>query len=209
MLRFVPLLCVFVFSTSALADSAGCWSIRDDATRLACYDKTTKNTVPPTNAAPQEPVKVDSKASETDTDSDDATVSTKEVVATPPLAPPQNVDAEDLAIAPNKFIDKNIAIKDLQCFYADKNEYRCISSHHGIILMIVVGDVTPQSEKDRLENDCGKIKNLTSASCRRALRFVPMKVKNDSVDLRDRTVVMSLTAEVIPAVSQARSRRRY
>jgi hypothetical protein len=196
--RFCLIFFGCLLSTTAIADSAGCWSIHDDAARLACYDKAAR----PTPAAP-------ATATETPTDSDEATVSTKEVVAAPPLAAAQKVDAADLAIAPNKFLDKNIELNGLQCFYADKDEYRCLSPHSSIILMIVVGDITPAAEKTKLENDCGRIKNLTLPSCRRTLRMVPSEVKHDSVDLRDRTVVMALTAEVVPQSAASNGRRRH
>lgn len=159
-----------------------CTAVREFSARLECFD-----------AYAQAVLANESRAS----------ASTKEVIAAKPTEF-KRTDAQDLQITPQKFIDRGVEVVGFQCFHADKDEFRCI--HPAATVMILTVKVKPDIEQAKLEDDCGSIKTaISSAKCRRTLRFVPLKADNDKIDgYRSRTVVLASEIEV---VSSQRPRR--
>lgn len=154
-----------------------CWTVKDEALRLQCYDA----------------LHAPAPAGE-----GDKTATTPEVLSAKPTDPPKKVDADDVAIAPNKYKGKNLELSKLQCFYADKDEYRCLAPSSDVVLVVIGTAVTPDAERKKLEDDCGEIKKLETAACRRTIHFVPGAVDHDTIGLRQRTIVISKMLEIVP-----------
>ena len=192
---------MLLYSTSAhAAGDAGCWSVQDKEARLSCYDKAHADPLPEPSSA----VKAITPPA---ADQEEKTATTSDLIKAKPSDPPKRIDADDLAIAPNKYIGKNVELNKMQCFYADKDEYRCVAGGaSATILLIQAPDITPAVEKQKLENECGEIKKMATTLCRRTLRFSPVGVDNDTVGLRSRTVVTAQSFEVVPSSPPTRRR---
>lgn len=130
--------------------------------------------------------------------------------ATPPAEKPgegfRKVDAADLYVAPNKYMEKAIEVKDVNCFHSDKNEYRCVRL--GELPLVIEGTlITPEAERERIESACGEIRKAMTRTCRRTIRFVAMSADTDDVGNGKR---VTITTPVIELVSEPSSppRRR-
>lgn len=178
----VALLAAGTSSAFADAELQRCASIKEIAARLECFD-----------AYAQATLANDAKAG----------ASTKEVVAAKPTEF-KRTDAVDLEIAPQKYLGKGVEVAGLQCFHADKDEFRCI--HPTATLMIMTVKVKPDVEQTLVEDACGAIRSaVTSPKCRRTLKFIPLKADNDKIDgYKSRTVILAAEVEVVPST---RSRR--
>ncbi len=187
-------------STPLRADEV-CRSIKDSVARLACYDGLDAKASAATKATPS--AGADGSAS-SKVDAGETNAPTKEVVAAKPSDPVKRIDADDLAIAPNKYVGKYVELTKAQCYYADKDEYRCLGNSSSVILMLVGAAITPAIEKQRLEDDCGEIKRMATPTCRRTIRIRPENFDHDTVSMRDRTVVSSQTFEVLMPESRRR-----
>lgn len=169
---------ILVSITPAIAAAEDCKAIQDTTKRLECYDR---------GGAPAE-------------------ATTKDIVTAPASALPQTVDATDLYVAPKKYIGKRIELRRVQCFYADKDEYRCIAAADAPVL-IVATDIMPTAAKDALERDCGQIKKVQTQACRRVIRFTPVVVDHDdAVAFAKRTVVVTKAIEVVAEGGTAKRR---
>jgi hypothetical protein len=159
-----------------------CTGTKDDPERLRCYDAAvvTLRTAGVADAP--------------------KTADTKEVVASFSPSDYKLVDPDDMHVAPRKFVGKPVELRNAKCFYADKDDYRCLGSSRSMITTIFAKDVGPSAEKDALENDCGAIKKLESPLCRRTIRFVPRDYDQDAPNAFAKRIVMrAATIEIVPA----------
>lgn len=169
-------------AVDAVIQVVGCTATKDDKDRLSCFDKA---------AAALKTAGVTSGPE---------TANTKEIVASFSPSDFKVVDPDDVHVAPGKFIGKPIEIRNVKCFYADKDDYRCSAPSRGMITVVFAASIEPANERDTLENDCGAIKKIDSPACRRNIRIVPADYGEDSPNaFAKRVIVKSAKIEVLPA----------
>jgi hypothetical protein len=165
----------------------GCSGVKDDKDRLACFDKAA--TILKTAGVP----------SETET------ANTKELVSAFGPNDFKVVDPDDVHVAPRKFIGKPIELKNVRCFYADKNDYRCIAPSQRMVTTVFAKSIGPANERDAIESDCGAIKKLEAPACRKTIRIVPIDYDEDSPNaFAKRIVVKVANIEIMPPVRSKR-----
>lgn len=135
---------------------------------------------------------------------DPKTPTTKEIVATKPSDPPQVVDPSDLFVSPRKFKGKAIELRNARCFHADANDYRCLAPGASVVL-IGAPSISPDEAQAQIEKDCGQIRKIQTAACRKTLRFVVREVDDDQVNAMTRRV--TVVAPVIEIVAAAGKKR--
>lgn len=80
----------------------------------------------------------------------------------------RSVDAADIAVGSRKYYDKDIEIS-LKCYYADINDYRCVS---GQGLAVFAKSIYPAEAKSHVEEHCGELKKVASSPrCQAKVRF--------------------------------------
>jgi hypothetical protein len=115
------------------------------------------------------------------------------------------VDPDDIHVAPRKFVGRPIEIRNVRCFYADKDDYRCLAPSRGMVTAVFARSVGPANEKETLETDCGAIKKIESLACRRTIRIVPADFGEDAPNaFAKRIVVKVANIEIVPATRAPR-----
>lgn len=187
---FLSTAAIIVLGGNARADDmAWCAGLSNDKDRLACFDKLAKSPEPKA----EEPA---------------PTVTTKQIIA--PIAPTdyKTVDPSDLYVAPSKFIGKPIQVNGARCFYADKDEFRCMLQTGSSVVVLLSPTLTPAATQTEIEDACGAIKvAMTSARCRRTLRFVPLKHDSDAVDAMTKRIIIIAPAVEVASAEPSRRRR--
>jgi hypothetical protein len=175
-------------AVEAVMQVVGCSPLKDDKDRLACFDKAAATLK--TAGVPSGP----------------ETANTREIVSSFAPGDFKVVDPDDIHVAPRKFVGKPIEIRNAKCFYADKDDYRCMAPSRGMVTTVFATSVGPANEKEALETDCGAIKKIDSPACRRTIRIVPVDFAEDAPNaFAKRIVVKVANIEIIPA---ARSRQQ-
>jgi hypothetical protein len=169
----------------AVIEVIGCVSIKEDKDRLLCFDKAAASLKTAGISGPE-------------------TATTKELVSNFSPGDYKIVDPDDIHVAPSKFIGKPIELRNVKCFYADKDDYRCLTPSR-LITTVFGASVGPDVERERLESDCGAIKKIDSPACRRTIRIVPLDFAEDAPTvLAKRIVVKAATIQIQPAVRSKR-----
>lgn len=171
-----------------LSDFTACAAKKDNTERLTCFDAAAK-------AASGDKDLFDySKVNPAITGE-----STKTSDAIKPSKPNEYkvVDAADLFVSPGKFEGKAIEVRNVRCFHADKQDYRCLSltSH----VMVNSLDISPASAKQDLEDQCGEIAKVSiSKKCLKTIRFTPLTHEEDTLSgFQKRVVVATPVIEII------------
>lgn len=158
--------------TSVTAFAAeDCSRLTDSTARLNCYDQASKTSVPPPN----------------------------EQSATADHLPGnfELTDPQDLWVSPSKYEGKLIELRNVQCFFADKNEYRCLAPNDGDPVMVVSADVLSLKEKTKLQDQCGVVRAVATPKCTRTIHFIPIHSEQDDVNaMTKRAVFAALLMEV-------------
>jgi hypothetical protein len=170
----------------AVAGVIDCSTTKDDKERLACFDKaaTTLKSAGVSGGP--------------------ATADTKEIVSS--FAPDdyKAVNPDNMHVAPHKFIGKPVELRGVKCFYADRNDYRCLAPAH-LLMAVFTKSIGPAAEKDLIESECGAIRKLDSPACRKTIHFVPVEYSEDNPNaFGKRVIVESMSVEI---VSSARRKR--
>jgi hypothetical protein len=117
------------------------------------------------------------------------------------------VDPADVYVAPNKYMDKPIELRNMKCLHADKDEYRCLAPGDNA-LVVFAAAVEPAAEKEAIETKCGEIKNILSPQCAKTIRFTPAENSDDIVSgYRKRTIILTRSIEVVPVTKRVRYKR--
>lgn len=134
-------------------------------------------------------------------------VTTKQTLATPPTEF-RVVDALDFAVAPRKFIGTGVEMRGMQCFYADKDDFRCFTDRDGEIVTVLTKVLQPDRQRAEIESDCGSARTATaSPRCRRTIRFVPLAARREKVGpITDRLTVVAASIDLITPAAPARRR---
>lgn len=167
---------------------------QDDKSRLACYDELVN--------------KIIELSDNTESQDNNKTTNNTQTPDAPYIVNYKTVDAADLYVTTEKYLNRPIEVKNAKCFYADINEFRCIAGD-STALMITAANITPQAEKLALMDDCDSIKNVSSQKCRRTLRFTPLSHTEDTISgYQKRKIVMARSMEAIPPAASTGRRRR-
>lgn len=193
---------VFVLAALAVAVTPpamaeDCKAIKDSAARLACFDKAAGET-PAAQAAPAP-----------------APAAQKDAPVAPAPEPPAKtfkvVDVADLYVGPNKYAGRDIEVRNLKCYFADKDDYRCIAPG-AVHVAIFSKTVEPALARQWMEDKCDQIRTaVTSSRCTFHLRFTYSAddFENDVVSGMQQRVVITPPAGVtmVTLTSEKRSRR--
>lgn len=158
-------------------DVSACAAKKDDRDRLACFDTATK-------------------AAEKAVSGPEST-KTKDIIKPATPSDYKVVATEDLSVAPGKYDGKQIEMRRMRCFHADKDEYRCTGGG-GPSLMIMTPRITPEAARAQIEDKCGELKNMTSPLCQKTIRFTPAAHDSDTISgYQNRTIVVTREIEIV------------
>lgn len=188
----------FACLAAAIAPAAAedCKAIKDSAARLACFDKAAGETSAPPAATAHAPA---AQKAEPAAPAPETTAKTFKVV-----------DVSDLYVGPNKYAGRDIEVRNLKCYFADKDDYRCIAP--GTYVAIFTKTVEPALARQWMEDKCDQIKTaVTSSRCTFHLRFTYTSddFDNDVVSGMQQRVVITPPAGVtmVSLNSEKKSRR--
>ncbi|MGD0188896.1 MAG: hypothetical protein ABSC25_27145 [Roseiarcus sp.] len=79
---------------------------------------------------------------------------------------PKKLTSMDLSVETHKWDGKLIQIT-AQCFYADKDEYRCavMPLMAGMLVRVDFSSIEPETMKTLIENNCDTIEMMTTRPC--------------------------------------------
>jgi hypothetical protein len=78
------------------------------------------------------------------------------------------VAAEELGIGTRKYMHRDLEVRRMHCYYADVNDYRCVSDAR---VAIFAKAIEPESIKKFIEEKCDTIEKAMSVTCTVAIRF--------------------------------------
>jgi hypothetical protein len=119
------------------------------------------------------------------------------------------VDALDLGVGSKKYIGKDIEMQRVRCYYADVDDYRCITN---VPVSIFTKKIEPEIAKDWIEENCDTLKKtVESRKCLVDIRFNLTDLTQDIIDgYQQRTVLLPSSVEVgLRADPDRRDRRRH
>jgi hypothetical protein len=120
-------------------------------------------------------------------------------------SPARLIDADDLQVAPRRFLNQLIELRDMRCLNADVDEFRCVSANTSG-LMLLTTTITPKDVRERIEKSCATLREVMTPQCRFTVRLKPETLKQDMMDgMQRRTVVLTKEIEAVPP---ARPNRR-
>jgi hypothetical protein len=135
-------------------------------------------------------------------------VTTKQTLATPPTEF-RLVDPLDFSVAPRKFMGTGVEMRNMQCFYADKDDFRCFTTRSSEIVTVLTKTLQPDRQRAEIESDCGSVRAASNSSkCRRTIRFVPISAERERVGpLTERLTVMAGSISLVDPPPQPARRR--
>jgi hypothetical protein len=206
----VAALMMVMCSSPTWADEtfADCAKTSDAKARLGCFDRVSReagleSTAPSTDRAST----ADNVSGSNTTTTEPSPATTKDIVMPTSSSEYHVADPADIAIAPRKFVGKQIEVRHVHCYYADKDDYRCIAPG-SFIVAIFTPDIIPLGERERVENDCGAMKMMMTAKCERTIHLVYDEFRQDEVETRNRVTVRPKFAVVVPQSSAPGGRKR-
>jgi hypothetical protein len=117
-----------------------CAAKSNDKERLACFDESAKTVG--SSDAPED------------------TANTSKVLQPTKPTEYRVADADDIFVAPNKYVDKPIELRRIRCLHADKDECRCIAPG-STFLIVFAAAVEPAAEKEAVENEVWRDQKAT------------------------------------------------
>jgi hypothetical protein len=78
-----------------------------------------------------------------------------------------SLSAADLAVQTNRWLGQIVSV-EMNCFYADVGEFRCVSAGARVDLSMI----RPEMVEEGLQRDCASIQAATAARCRLTIRFL-------------------------------------
>lgn len=141
MLKKAVFFATLMASISSAAWAADCASVKASAERLKCYDASSKAAAAkPTDAAIDSPVVV------------------------------KMVDPSDLFVGTKKYLDREIGLRRIRCYYADVSDYRCTAPNAAV--SVFSKSVAPKAAKDWIDQHCDTVKKaMTSSKCLMTIHF--------------------------------------
>ena len=81
----------------------------------------------------------------------------------------RTVDLADIRVAPRKYADRDIEVRGLRCYYADRNDYRC-GSDAGVTLFIK--KINDEAARTYVESSCDEVRKVAAGGkCRLTVRL--------------------------------------
>jgi hypothetical protein len=106
---------------------------------------------------------------------------------------PKRLTADDLSVQTHKWDGKTIQAT-MRCFFADKDEYRCIVGLSGRTgVRVDFQDIEPPNMKKMIEDKCDTVAKSVLRACMVQSTFVYLG--NDREERPDGTVVMMIMPE--------------
>jgi hypothetical protein len=166
-----------------------CGAKADEKERLACFEKLAKQSEP---------------------SEQEETTSTPKVIE-PKSSEYRVVDPSDIFVAYNKYVGKPIEVRGVNCYYADKDDYRCIAIG-GNAVVFFADDIEPAMAREAIENDCGEVKKaFASSACKRTIRLTAENISDDVISgYKTRISVHTSSLAVVadgPVKTKTRKRR--
>lgn len=117
------------------------------------------------------------------------------------------VDAVDLYVGPRKYLGKNIEVRKVRCYFADVDDYRCITDDP---LVVFSRSVEPKSVRQWIEDNCDQIRKLPTAKCLFAIRFSfdADDVSEDIISGYQKRMIIRPAAGITVSYAQDQPRRR-
>jgi hypothetical protein len=118
------------------------------------------------------------------------------------------VDSSDIFVAYSKYVGQPIEVRDVRCYYADKDDYRCISIG-GSTVAFFAQDIEPATAREAIENDCGEMKKVMTSACKRTIRLTAENISDDLISgYQKRVGVRSSSLEVVEAAPVTRRTKK-
>jgi hypothetical protein len=106
---------------------------------------------------------------------------------------PKRLTAEDLSVQTHKWDGKTIRTT-VSCFFADKDEYRCIAGwSERVTVRIDFVAIEPESMKSVIEDKCDAVAKARGNACKLQATFVYLG--NERQEHPDGSVLMLIMAE--------------
>ena len=118
------------------------------------------------------------------------------------------VDASDLYVGPRKYLGKGIEVRRVRCYYADVEDYRCLTGGPAVVFSQAV---EPHSIKQLIEDNCDQLRKLQTAKCLFDIRlsFEADDVSEDIISgYQKRMVIKPASITASSVVDRKPSRRR-
>ncbi|MBV5347973.1 hypothetical protein [Lamprocystis purpurea] len=178
-----------------------CLDQKDTTIRIACYDNIANSLAKSSATKEEAKLPPDSTTRSDDTGQDDeASTRTADIIKPSPEIEFKVVDSEDMYVAPDKYTNRGVEMRNVQCFHADKDEYRCLATSSGMPLVLMSPEITPSAEKTAIEEKCGEIKKVSTQQCRKNVHFIPLGNTEDIIGgYQKRVVILTKAIEIIPA----------
>jgi len=80
------------------------------------------------------------------------------------------VDAADLGVGTRKYMNRDIEVRNVGCYYADVDDYRCVASV-GIGVAIFAAAIQPAPAQEYVEKKCDTLSKSITQACRLTVRF--------------------------------------
>lgn len=118
------------------------------------------------------------------------------------------VDVYDIEVNPSRYKGKAVELRNMRCYHADDEDYRCISSG-GATVMVGSTAVTPEAADTDLQDQCAEIRKVaTSPRCRKTIRFTVRDYDSDTISgNKSRTVIKADSIELLDAAPAGKRRR--
>jgi hypothetical protein len=113
----------------------------------------------------------------------------------------RKLSSRDLGVQTRKWDGRTVEGR-MSCFYADKDEFRCIAGTARLDL----SNITPLFERQKIEKECDTIDRSERSVCTVNLRFVWKSSSMRNLGLRQQHMIVAVqdTAEIVPAPRRKR-----
>jgi hypothetical protein len=112
-------------------------------------------------------------------------------------------------IGSGKYLNRDLEVPNMRCYYADVGDYRC-ASLRGVA--IFAGNLTPEKLRKQIEDECDTVdKMLRSSKCSFALRInydADDVTKDVMSGYQKRPVIKLDEVELVAAPSKSKRKRR-
>jgi hypothetical protein len=107
------------------------------------------------------------------------------------------VAVEELGIGTRKYMNRDLEVRRMHCYYADVEDYRCVSDSR---VAIFTKAIEPETAKKIIEERCDTIEKAISIGCTVSLRFkyTDSDVNQDIMSgFQERTVISLKSVTVV------------
>jgi len=121
------------------------------------------------------------------------------------------VAASELGIGSGKYLNRDLEVPSMRCYYADVADYRCITGPGGAFVSVFASNLTPENLRKQVEDECDTLEKTRRSVCSFTLR-INYNADDVSKDLvsgyQQRTVVNLDKVELVARPSASKGKRR-